>query len=141
MNAGGQSSGIMDLMFILSAVIFTLLAIVVATSLLNNRSSSANALLGSSSGLEVSRQNGHVAEARKTICATSPRRKKKAVDDWCEISGSAHDHWDVVKTVLSVSPPGCFSLCNPEFNPCNDSFPALRCGAGSRGVRSTVTQL
>ncbi|GAA6214477.1 matrix-remodeling-associated protein 7-like isoform X2 [Lates japonicus] len=92
----------MDLTFALSAIIFTLLAIVVATSLFNGSSPSANLanarsyfghrVDGAAGGLEKSgpKQNGHV-----------PEEKKKAVDDWCEISGSSHDHWDVVKSVQS----------------------------------------
>ncbi|KAG8009187.1 Matrix-remodeling-associated protein 7 [Nibea albiflora] len=84
----------MDLTFILSAAIFTLLAIVVATSLLNG---STYAREPAGPGLDQSgpKQNGYVPDKKK---------KKKAVDDWCEMSGSSHDHWDVVKSVLSVSP-------------------------------------
>ncbi|KAI3364770.1 hypothetical protein L3Q82_000981 [Scortum barcoo] len=85
----------MDLTLVLSAVIFTLLAVVVATSLLNADSSGApRRLLGSAGGAEQAepRLNGHVPERRK---------KKKEEEDWCEISGSSHDHWDVVKSVLS----------------------------------------
>ncbi|XP_070708211.1 matrix-remodeling-associated protein 7 isoform X1 [Pempheris klunzingeri] len=87
----------MGLTFILSAVIFTLLAIVVATSLLNGGSSdfaNARRYFGSAGGSDLlgPRQNGHVPDKKK---------KKKAEDDWCEISGSSHDHWDVVKSVLS----------------------------------------
>lgn len=96
----------MDLIFILSAAIFTLLAIVVATSLLSGSSPSARCAKvqphvehenSSRSGLEQTepKQNGHAPE-------DGP--KKKAEDDWCDISGSAHDHWDVVKSVQSVSP-------------------------------------
>lgn len=96
----------MDLTFILSAAIFTLLAIVIATSLLNGSSSSgqyakAQRYFGhrgdaSGSGLDQPgpKQNGYVPDKKM---------KKKAEDDWCEISGSSHDHWDVVKSVLSVS--------------------------------------
>lgn len=98
----------MDLTFILSAAIFTLLAIVVATSLLNGSSSSGECAKpqryvehtgdGSGSGLDQSgpKQNGHVPEKKK-------KKTAAAADDWCEISGSSHDHWDVVKSVLSVS--------------------------------------
>ncbi|XP_076616895.1 matrix-remodeling-associated protein 7 isoform X1 [Chaetodon auriga] len=92
----------MELTFILSAAIFTLLAIVVATSLLNGSSSAADCAnprryfghRGDGPGLDPSgpRQNGHVPD---------PKAKKKEEDDWCEISGSSHDHWDVVKSVLS----------------------------------------
>ncbi|KAK2884592.1 hypothetical protein Q8A73_021066 [Channa argus] len=92
----------MDLTFVLSAIIFTLLAIVVATSLFNGCSATAdfaNARSyfghrghGAAGGLDQSgpKQNGH-----------APDKKKKTADDWCEISGSSHDHWDVVKSVLS----------------------------------------
>ncbi|XP_013862585.1 matrix-remodeling-associated protein 7 isoform X3 [Austrofundulus limnaeus] len=96
----------MDATFILSAVIFTLLAIVVATSLLGGSSpaaDSANARSyfgrGSSSssssrdGGGLERQNGHLPTGGK---------KKKEAENWSEISGSAHDHWDVVKSVHST---------------------------------------
>ncbi|XP_029312894.1 matrix-remodeling-associated protein 7 isoform X2 [Cottoperca gobio] len=87
----------MDLTFVLSAVIFTLLAIVVATSLLSGSSPTVDfaSYFGHSAaaGLEQPgpQQNGHLSD----------KKKKKATDDWCEISGSSHDHWDVVKSVLS----------------------------------------
>ncbi|KAM4524835.1 matrix-remodeling-associated protein 7 isoform 4-T4 [Odontesthes bonariensis] len=93
----------MDVTFILSAIIFTLLAVVVATSLFKGSSPAAelaNARSyfrlrgdGAAGGLEPPgpKQNGHLAE-----------KKKKEVDDWSQISGSAHDHWDVVKSVLST---------------------------------------
>ncbi|KAL3051700.1 hypothetical protein OYC64_001854 [Pagothenia borchgrevinki] len=88
----------MDLTFVISAVIFTLLAIVVATSLFSGSSPSADfaSYFGHSAakGLDEAgpQQNGHLADKKK---------KKKAADDWCEISASSHDHWDVVKSVLS----------------------------------------
>lgn len=97
----------MDLTFILSAAIFTLLAIVVATSILNGSSPSEECAKAQSyfvhrgdapgPGLDPTepKLNGHVPEKKK---------KEKVPDDWCEISGSSHDHWDVVKSVLSVSP-------------------------------------
>ncbi|XP_041819147.1 uncharacterized protein LOC121625149 isoform X2 [Chelmon rostratus] len=87
----------MDLTFILSAAIFTLLAIVVATSLLNGSSSAADCAdqrrLFGHRGDAGPRQNGHVPDPKA--------KEKKDEDDWCEISGSSHDHWDVVKSVLS----------------------------------------
>lgn len=94
----------MDITFVLFAIISTLLAIVVATSLFNGSSPAAdfaNARSyfghrdGVTGGLDQSgpKQNGHLPD----------KKKKKEVDDWCEISGSSHDHWDVVKSVLSVS--------------------------------------
>lgn len=90
----------MDVTFIVSAVIFTLLAIVVATSIFKGSSPAAEFANARSyfghGGLVQSRpkQNGHVPE-KKT--------KKEEADVWSEMSGSAHDHWDVVKSVLSVS--------------------------------------
>ncbi|XP_023287028.1 matrix-remodeling-associated protein 7 isoform X3 [Seriola lalandi dorsalis] len=88
----------MSLTFVLSAIIFTLLAIVVATSLFNGSSTAdfanARSYFSAAGGLDQSgpKQNGYLPEKKK---------KKKAADDWCEISGSSHDHWDVVKSVLS----------------------------------------
>ncbi|XP_071400748.1 uncharacterized protein mxra7 isoform X1 [Centroberyx affinis] len=86
----------MDLTFILSAIIFTLLAIVVATSLFNGSSSSADFAMSyfgytgdaKAGGLGKSgpKQNGYLPD------------KKNAMDDW----GSSHDHWDVVKSVQST---------------------------------------
>ncbi|XP_019726627.1 matrix-remodeling-associated protein 7 isoform X3 [Hippocampus comes] len=96
----------MDWTFILFAVIFTLLALVVATSLLNgsSRSSSArsypngpiaDAVRG---GETEAKQNGHLSDNSNKGTA-----EEVAVgDDWCEMSGSSHDHWDVVKSVLST---------------------------------------
>ncbi|XP_028990159.1 matrix-remodeling-associated protein 7-like isoform X3 [Betta splendens] len=93
----------MDLTFVISAIILTLLAIVVATSLLSDSSSTADfpdarshvGHRGDGASERSERcgptQNGHV-----------PDKKEAAVDDWCEISGSSHDHWDVVKSVLST---------------------------------------
>ncbi|TKS89823.1 Matrix-remodeling-associated protein 7 [Collichthys lucidus] len=83
----------MDLTFILSAAIFTLLAIVVATSLLKGSTHPADP---AGPGLDQSgpKQNGYVPDNKK-------QKKEKAEDDWCEMSGSSHDHWDVVKSVLS----------------------------------------
>lgn len=94
----------MDITFVLFAIISTLLAIVVATSFFNGSSPAAdfaNARSyfghgdGVTGGLDQSgpKQNGHLPA----------KKKKKEADDWCEISGSSHDHWDVVKSVLSVS--------------------------------------
>lgn len=98
----------MDLIFLLSAAIFTLLAIVAATSLLGASSSFSSAPCakvqprvelrngpGSGSEQPEPKQNGHAAEEKA---------ERKALDDWCDVSGSAHDHWDVVKSVQSVSP-------------------------------------
>lgn len=92
----------MDLTFILSAAIFTLLAIVIATSFLNGASSKGTAAnsqrcfgRGSSGGSDQAgpKQNGHIPDKKE--------KKAGAEDDWCDLSGSSHDHWDVVKSVLS----------------------------------------
>ncbi|CAK6969714.1 uncharacterized protein LOC122971368 isoform X2 [Scomber scombrus] len=97
----------MDLTLALSAIIFTLLAIVVATSLFSSSSSvapdfaNARSYFGcrgdsATSGSDLSggpKLNGYVPEIKK--------KKSKKPEDWCEISGSSHDHWDVVKSVLS----------------------------------------
>ncbi|CAK6969713.1 matrix-remodeling-associated protein 7-like isoform X3 [Scomber scombrus] len=98
----------MDLTLALSAIIFTLLAIVVATSLFSSSSSvapdfaNARSYFGcrgdsATSGSDLSggpKLNGYVPEIKK--------KKSKKPEDWCEISGSSHDHWDVVKSVLST---------------------------------------
>lgn len=103
----------MDLTLALSAIIFTLLAIVVATSLFSSSSSAASDFAnarsyfgcrgdGATSGSDLSggaKLNGHVPEIQK--------KKSKKADDWCEMSCSSHDHWDVVKSVLSVSKGSC----------------------------------
>ncbi|XP_028331151.1 matrix-remodeling-associated protein 7 isoform X2 [Gouania willdenowi] len=86
----------MDVTLVLSAVIFTLLAIVVATSLLSDSSpgaESASRLSFFRSAGSESMLNGHIPERTK---------KKKEAEDWCEMSGSAHDHWEVVKSVQST---------------------------------------
>lgn len=88
----------MDATFVLSAIIVTLLAVVVATSLFGGSSPAAgfaSSYFGPGRGLggEPERQNGHVP---------SGKTKKKEAESWSEMSGSAHDHWDVVKSVHSV---------------------------------------
>ncbi|XP_041672254.1 uncharacterized protein LOC121528746 isoform X2 [Cheilinus undulatus] len=92
----------MDFTFLLSAAIFTLLAIVIATSLFNGSSSSGDATnslryfgRGSTGGLDQDgpKLNGHIPDKKE--------KKPETGDDWCDISGSSHDHWDVVKSVLS----------------------------------------
>ncbi|KAM9716397.1 matrix-remodeling-associated protein 7 isoform 1-T1 [Menidia menidia] len=99
----------MDATFLLSALIFTLLAVVVATSLLKGSSPSAElanarsyfrlrvnpAAAGGGGGSEPAKLNGHVPERKKR------KKKQEEVDDWTDVSGSAHDHWDVVKSVQS----------------------------------------
>ncbi|XP_060884493.1 uncharacterized protein LOC132955601 isoform X1 [Labrus mixtus] len=95
---------IMDLTFVLSAAVFTLLAIVIATSLFTRTSADAaksRLLLGQglTGGLDEPgpRQNGHIPEKK----GKKGKKKQEVEDDWCDISGSSHDHWDVVKSVLS----------------------------------------
>lgn len=96
-------SAAMDLTFVLSAIIFTLLAIVVATSIFNSASSTAD--FANARSYFGHRGDGASAETGPKLNGHVPEKKKKtkAEDDWCEISGSSHDHWDVVKSVLSVS--------------------------------------
>ncbi|XP_074475625.1 matrix-remodeling-associated protein 7 isoform X3 [Sebastes fasciatus] len=87
----------MDLTFALSALIFTLLAIVVATSLFNGSSPDFSSYFGHrGSDQPEMRLNGYLPDYSK-----KKKKKKTEEDDWCEISGSSHDHWDVVKSVLS----------------------------------------
>ncbi|XP_068610828.1 matrix-remodeling-associated protein 7 isoform X3 [Brachionichthys hirsutus] len=83
----------MDLTLVLSAAIFTLLALVVATSLLNGYPSSRST--PESRSEPAPKQNGHVPEKEK-------EEEEAAGDAWCDISGSGHDHWDVVKSVQST---------------------------------------
>lgn len=89
----------MDVTFVLSAVIFTLLAIVVATSLFSGSSPAADfasyfgRVAARGSDQPEPRHNGHLPDSKKK--KQQPQRE----DDWCEVSGSTHDHWDVVKSV------------------------------------------
>lgn len=101
----GSCTSTMDLTFVLSAAIFTLLAIVVATSLLSGSSSPARCAAAKP---RVGHRNGPAsgsdqAEAKHNGHAPEDQPQQTAADDWCDISGSAHDHWDVVKSVQSVS--------------------------------------
>lgn len=89
----------MDLTLVLSAAIFTLLAIVVATSLLGG-SPPAAPRVGPPNGPAT---GADPTEAKRNGHATEEKPRRRAADDWCDISGSAHDHWDVVKSVQSVS--------------------------------------
>ncbi|KAM9837234.1 matrix-remodeling-associated protein 7 isoform 4-T4 [Aulostomus maculatus] len=116
----------MDLTFVVSAIIFTLLAIVVATSVFNGSSPAAADFVnarsyfghrgeGAAGGGDLSsaKQNGHVPDKRKK----KKEEGKAAVDDWCELSGSSHDHWDVVKSVLSTEG----ATESPEINDTGES--------------------
>lgn len=71
---------------------------VVATSLLKGSSPAADLANARSyfgqrgdggSATSEAKLNGHVAG----------QERKKDADNWSEISGSSHDHWDVVKSV------------------------------------------
>uniref|UniRef100_A0A3P8UCP4 Matrix-remodeling-associated protein 7 helical domain-containing protein n=1 Tax=Amphiprion percula TaxID=161767 RepID=A0A3P8UCP4_AMPPE len=91
----------MDVTFVLSAIIFTLLAIVVATSLLNGSSpatdfAKARSYFGHHGDAGGLAQNGQVPDKKKK------QQQQQEADDWSDISGSSHDHWDVVKSVLST---------------------------------------
>ncbi|XP_060950731.1 matrix-remodeling-associated protein 7-like isoform X2 [Limanda limanda] len=101
----------MDLTFLLSAIIFTLLAVVVGTSLLG----------GSSPVVDFAQARGYFGQHRGEGASTGgpepldppgpelnglapekKKQKKPEQDNWCETSGSSHDHWDVVKCVQST---------------------------------------
>uniref|UniRef100_A0A146WS16 Matrix-remodeling-associated protein 7-like n=1 Tax=Fundulus heteroclitus TaxID=8078 RepID=A0A146WS16_FUNHE len=81
----------MDATLVLSAIIFTLLAIVVATSLLRGSSPAAD-----SANARGAARGAAKSEATLNGCAAGQRRKE--ADNWSEICGSSHDHWDVVKS-------------------------------------------
>lgn len=92
----------MDFTFVLSAAIFTLLALVIATSFFNSSSSKADSAnsrrssgQGSTGGLDQAepKLNGHIPEMKE--------EKEATKEDWCDISAH-HDHWDVVKSVQST---------------------------------------
>lgn len=112
----------MDISFIIAAIIFTLLAIVVATSMFTGTSpcsdygrrtgSAAEKESASSAG-----QNGHVpSSSSSSSWYFAPKRKQRKTEefDWCEMSGSSHDHWDVVKNVLSEEEQLSSDLSRPE---------------------------
>ncbi|XP_040032583.1 matrix-remodeling-associated protein 7 isoform X2 [Gasterosteus aculeatus] len=133
----------MDLTLALSAVIFTLLALVVATSLFSGSSPAAEFASyfggagdgGATGGLDQPgpTRNGNLPDAKKKKEEEKKvQQQQKAQDDWCEISGSSHDHWDVVKSVLSEEAhlrPHTGELptpveCSSTSNPC---VPRLGC--------------
>ncbi|KAJ0015718.1 hypothetical protein NQD34_014008 [Periophthalmus magnuspinnatus] len=94
----------MDASFVLAAVIFTLLAIVVATSMFTGTSPSSDygrraaGRVTEEESASPGKHNGH-----GPCSAPEPQPRKTAEFDWTEMSGSSHDHWDVVKNVQSVS--------------------------------------
>ncbi|XP_047232290.1 uncharacterized protein LOC124874795 isoform X4 [Girardinichthys multiradiatus] len=90
----------MDATLILSAIIFTLLAVVVATSLLNGSSPAADfANARSYFGRRGDGAAGGSAKSEATLNGhVSGQKRKEAADNWSEMSGSSHDHWDVVKS-------------------------------------------
>ncbi|XP_037547449.1 matrix-remodeling-associated protein 7 isoform X1 [Nematolebias whitei] len=125
----------MDATFILSAIIVTLLAVVVATSLLGGASpaadfASARRYLGPSKGVggEPERRNGHVPTGKES---------KKEAENWSEISGSSHDHWDVVKSVHSEQEyPDVHKGEAAEQPPCTSSL-----SVPSSGTRPTSLEV
>lgn len=112
----------MDVSFVLAAVIFTLLAIVVATSMFTGTSPSSDygRRAGSAAGEDSSssgRQNGHLPSSYSysSWCPFPQRKPRKTEEfDWCEMSGSSHDHWDVVKNVQSDEEQLSSDLSRPE---------------------------
>lgn len=77
----------MDLTFILSAVVFTLLAILVASSIFSACSPTTTCV----GGKEDNADNAGLDASA-------------AADTWTELSGVSHDdHWEVGQSVLSVS--------------------------------------
>ncbi|XP_033840279.1 uncharacterized protein LOC117386997 isoform X1 [Periophthalmus magnuspinnatus] len=92
----------MDASFVLAAVIFTLLAIVVATSMFTGTSPSSDygrraaGRVTEEESASPGKHNGH-----GPCSAPEPQPRKTAEFDWTEMSGSSHDHWDVVKNVQS----------------------------------------
>lgn len=111
----------MDLSFVLAAVIFTLLAIVVATSMFTGTSPSPDygRRAGSAAAKERASpawQNGHIPSSSPVSWFSLPlRRQRKTQEfDWCEMSGSSHDHWDVVKNVISEEEEQLSDLSRPE---------------------------
>ncbi|KAK7918843.1 hypothetical protein WMY93_010127 [Mugilogobius chulae] len=123
----------MDASFLLAAAIFTLLAIVLATSLFTGTSPSSDygrRVADSVAAKERSwagRQNGHVP-------CSPPGRKQRRTEkfDWCEMSGSSHDHWDVVKNVQSDEEQLASDLSRPSS-----------CASSGRGsyIHLTETEL
>lgn len=91
----------MDLTFVLSAVVFTLLAIVVATSLLKSSSPSANAK--GHCGHTADGAPGGLGQSEPEQSGSVPDKRRKAAEERSEISGSSHDHGDVAKSVQAVS--------------------------------------
>ncbi|XP_017294105.1 uncharacterized protein LOC108249319 isoform X1 [Kryptolebias marmoratus] len=99
----GRPATDMDATFVLSAIIFTLLAVVVATSLLGGSSPAENFASARSyfGHRGVDAGGGEGSEAQNGHVPTGTKKKRKEAENWSEISGSAHDHWDVVKSVHS----------------------------------------
>lgn len=114
----------MDLTFLLSAAIFTLLAIVVATSVFNGSSPAADLFNRS---YFVRNEDAPAAGPEDTAaprlngCAAEQVKEPEAADDWSEISGSSHDHWDVVKTVLSEQEAHLQTPCEDPAPPVDHS--------------------
>lgn len=91
----------MEATLVLSAIIFTLLAIVVATSLLKGSSPAADfANARSYFGQRGGEAAVGSAKSKPTLNGyVAGQTRKEEAGNWSEISGSSHDHWDVVKSV------------------------------------------
>ncbi|KAG7280680.1 hypothetical protein CRUP_023299 [Coryphaenoides rupestris] len=76
----------MDLTFILSAVIFTLLAVLVASSVFSS---------GCPTAICVGDKEDNADNAGLVASGGA------AADTWTELSGGSRDHWEVVQSVLS----------------------------------------
>ncbi|XP_027885685.1 matrix-remodeling-associated protein 7 isoform X6 [Xiphophorus couchianus] len=114
----------MEATLALAAIIFTLLAMVVATSLLKGSSPAADFANARSyfgqkgdggSATSEAKLNGHVAG----------QERKKDADNWSEISGSSHDHWDVVKSTEGATESPGDNTCTLVF--CLNSKSRIGC--------------
>ncbi|XP_054898429.1 uncharacterized protein LOC129367842 isoform X1 [Poeciliopsis prolifica] len=85
----------MEATLVLAAIIFTLLAMVVATSLLKSASPAAD--FANARSYFGQRGDGGSAKSEAKLNGHVDGQGRKE-DNWSEISGSSHDHWDVVKS-------------------------------------------
>ncbi|CAL9699224.1 unnamed protein product [Knipowitschia caucasica] len=99
----------MDLGFVLAAAIFTLLAIVVATSLFTGTSPPSDY-----GRREAGKQRSPLGIHNGHIPVSGPELQKNQDFDWCEMSGSAHDHWDAVKNAQSEEEQLSTDLSRPS---------------------------
>ncbi|XP_054898431.1 uncharacterized protein LOC129367842 isoform X3 [Poeciliopsis prolifica] len=95
----------MEATLVLAAIIFTLLAMVVATSLLKSASPAAD--FANARSYFGQRGDGGSAKSEAKLNGHVDGQGRKE-DNWSEISGSSHDHWDVVKSTegATESPEG-----------------------------------